>query len=205
MKNDSNASKKPTLKPQVFIIESLDPDDEGNGRMEGIVLANILRMDNKSPEYRYVRNKKQLEIALKEFEKTNFRYLHISAHGNNEELVLTDDTRIRFPDLATILKPYSYHRRMFISACCMVNEQLAAALFNKCELYSVIGPMDKVGFSEAALFWSTYYHLMFKKNAKNMSGENIADVLKKLSSLFDIEMRYFHKSTKSECKFIKRI
>ncbi|WP_105632199.1 hypothetical protein, partial [Cronobacter dublinensis] len=173
--------------------------------MEGIVLANILRMDNKSPEYRYVRNKKQLDVALDDFEKYNYRYLHISAHGNKEELALTDDTRISFPELATILKPYSYHRRIFISACCMVNEQLATALFSKCEFYSVIGPVDEVSFSEAALFWSTYYHLMFKMDKKNMSGKNIAVVLEKLSSLFDIEMKYFHKSNKNEGNFIKRI
>lgn len=205
MKDNHVISKRPTRKPQVFIIESLDPEDEGAGRMEGVVLANILRMDDKVPEYRYVRNKKQFKSALNEFGKSNYRYLHISAHGNKKQLALTDNTRISFPELATILKPYSYHRRLFISACSMVNEQLAADLFRECELYSIIGPVNEVGFSEAALLWSNYYHLMFKMNHKNMSGKDIATVLKDLSSLFDVKIQYFHKASSSENGFIQRV
>lgn len=32
---------------EVFIIESLDPDDEGNGRFEGSIVSRILRLQRK--------------------------------------------------------------------------------------------------------------------------------------------------------------
>ena len=41
----------------VFIIESLDPDDEGNGRFEGVFLGQMLRLHGKAPMYRYVHNR----------------------------------------------------------------------------------------------------------------------------------------------------
>ena len=37
-------AKSTFTKPDVFIIESLDPDDEGNGRFEGSIISNMLRL-----------------------------------------------------------------------------------------------------------------------------------------------------------------
>ena len=50
--------------PDVFIIESLDPDDEGNGRLEGVMLSNMLNFHEKKPKYRYVRTRKQFLEAV---------------------------------------------------------------------------------------------------------------------------------------------
>lgn len=54
-------------KLEVFIIESLDPDDEGNGRLEGCILSNFLRLHEKSLKYRYVRTKTEFKKVVAEF------------------------------------------------------------------------------------------------------------------------------------------
>lgn len=49
----------------VYIIESLDPDDEGNGRFEGIFLSHVLRLHGKNPLYKYVRTRAEFEKAIR--------------------------------------------------------------------------------------------------------------------------------------------
>lgn len=62
----------------VYIIESLDPDDEGNGRLEGVFLSHVLRLHGKNPKYKYVRTRDGFEKAVLAFGKSNYRYLHLS-------------------------------------------------------------------------------------------------------------------------------
>jgi hypothetical protein len=54
----------PTI-ADVFIIESLDPDDEGNGRFEGSSISHILRLHGKNPKYRYVRTRDDFQDAVR--------------------------------------------------------------------------------------------------------------------------------------------
>jgi hypothetical protein len=49
----------------VFMIESLDSDDEGNGRLEGVFLSHVLRLHGKNPKYKYVRTRREFEKVIK--------------------------------------------------------------------------------------------------------------------------------------------
>ncbi len=60
--------------PEVFIIETLDPDDEGNGRFDGGIISKILKLHGKTPKYRYVRTKKEFIKAVKKFGKSKYWY-----------------------------------------------------------------------------------------------------------------------------------
>lgn len=68
----------------MFIIESLDPDDEGYGRFEGSVIFSISRLHGKQPKYRYVRTREAFEKGV--FGSSQYRYLPISAHCDMEGL-----------------------------------------------------------------------------------------------------------------------
>lgn len=50
----------------------------------------------------------------------------------------------------------------------MTTEALARELLIDSGCYSVIGPRDKVYFSDAALLWSSFYHLAFKTDESKM-------------------------------------
>jgi len=60
---------------EVFIIESLHPENEGNGHFEGSIISQMLRLHGKLPKYRYVRTRKEFENAIKQFGKSKYRYL----------------------------------------------------------------------------------------------------------------------------------
>src|SRR4051812_7684564 len=77
--------------PEVFIIESLRFEDEEKGFFEGRILAEVLRMCGKSPEYFYFRTSAELVALAELFEKSKSRYLHISCHGTATEIETTLD------------------------------------------------------------------------------------------------------------------
>ncbi len=186
-------------KPEVFIIESLDPDDEGNGRIEGSIISHVLRLHGKNPVYRYVRTVEQLKTAVRDFGKSKYRYLHISAHANMEAMFTTNLEEINFKELANMLKPFFANRRLFVSACSMVNSNLAKEIIPQTGCYSIVGPREDIAFTDAAVVWLSIYHLMFSDNPNAMNHASLKRHLLNVSTLFGIELGYYSKS-----KILKR-
>jgi hypothetical protein len=184
-------------KPEVYVIESLDPDDEGNGRFEGAIIAKILSMHGKNCRYEYVRTRKAFEAAAKRFGRSRFRYLHVSSHGDPEGMCTTNQDEIDFYELGQILRPHLDDRRLFVSACELVHQDLASAVIPSSGCYSVIGPNEKIRFTDAAVLWSSLYHLMFTHNSDAMRRAELLRFLRSTSSLFRVSMSYFSRSTSS--------
>ncbi|HAD79226.1 MAG TPA: hypothetical protein DCF99_07205, partial [Flavobacteriaceae bacterium] len=184
-------------KPFVFIIESLEFEDEENKSFEGEIISKILNLSQIEHKYYYIRTKAEFEYLLQEFVELNYRYLHISCHGSKNSISTTLDN-INFKDLALILGDKLDRKRLFLSSCLSTNEKLADELLPITECFSIIGPDKKIYMDDAAIFWSSFYQVMFKKNPNAMNRENLESVLKDLKKLFKIPLRYFStsKSTK---------
>lgn len=185
-------------KPEVFIIESLDPDDEGNGRFEGSIISRILKLHGKMPKYRYVRTREEFEEAVAQFGRSKYRYLHISAHADSKGMCTTNQDEIDFDELATILNPHLKGRRLFLSACSMVHEKLAKNIIPESGCYSVVGPNEDILFTDAAILWSALYHLMFAHNMNSMKHSDLKKHLQNTSHMFEVDISYFSKSKKRD-------
>ena len=181
---------------EVFIIESLDPDDEGNGRFEGSIISRILRLHGKQPKYRYVRTREQFLKAVKQFGKSQYRYLHISAHADSDGMCTTNQDEIDFDELAEILAPHLSGRRLFVSACSMMHDDLAREVIPRSGCYSVVGPTEDVFFTDAAIVWSSIYHLMFSEDSDRMTHKHLKEKLTKVCELFQVRLGYYSKSKK---------
>src|ERR1700741_3625319 len=84
---------KPTdTVPEVFVLESLELNDEADERREGAVLAAVLKMCGKNPLYYYIRTKAELKFMAEEFTRSGYRYLHLSCHGGQTSLATTLDS-----------------------------------------------------------------------------------------------------------------
>lgn len=174
------------------IIESLRFRDEKLSWFEGRILSDILRLSRREidVDYIYIRTRKELTAALKRFSKSRNRYLHISSHGNEGEIGLTLDT-VPFEELGDELAPHMDEKRLFFSACQVVNEDLADVVMNQTGCRSVIGPRTEICFGDAALMWATFYHLMFRDpEAKAMKGGKIRWALRRVLA-FAEEFDYF--------------
>lgn len=175
----------------VFILETLHPDDEGNGRFEGGAVSHVLRLHNKTPLYRYVRTQKQFKSAILDFKKSKYRYLHISAHGDRAGLCTTNGEEISYADFADFLTPALKGKRLFLSACGMVHEDMAREVIPVTGCVSVVGPTEDIQFATAAVFWPAIYHLMFSHDNDRMTRKKLKENLHKASTLFETKIGYF--------------
>lgn len=183
--------------PKVFIIESLDFDDEQRNHYEGQLISQILNFARLDHQYHYIRTKTELEYFIGKFIESGYRYLHISCHGNNHSSGTTLDD-ISFKELSLMLAPALDKKRLFLSACSAVNAKLASAILSVTDCYSIIGPCDDINMDDAAIFWASFYHLVFKQDSETMKQETIRDTIEKLAELHEVSMKYYSSSEKAK-------
>jgi hypothetical protein len=187
-------------KPSVFIIESLRFQDEDSHYYEGQIISNILNFGDIEHKYYYIRTKAELIYLLEEFNTLNYRYLHISMHGNSNSLATTLDD-LPFKDFSFILQNCLDKKRLFVSACSVVNKSLATEIFGLTDCFSIIGPNKDINMDDAAIFWASFYHLMFKQSNMAMKREVLEATLKSLVKTHKIPISYFTSSKSSSANF----
>jgi hypothetical protein len=150
----------------------------------------MLQLSGSQPEYMYLRTRRELETALALFEASRFRYLHFSCHGRKNGIDLTLDS-LRFAELSELLNPLLERKRVFFSSCSVMNDKCAAALLPESGCLSLIGPSKPIYFDRAAIFWSAFYHLMLRDEARSMQRNHLQRTTGMLQFLFGVQMRYF--------------
>lgn len=174
----------------VFIIESMDTVNENNKKLDGYTLKKILDLCDIPCVYRYIRTKLELEKIIEEFEDSGYRFLHLSCHADNKGIALTYED-VNFDELDLMLGNYLYHRRLFLSACEVAVFELAEHFIPKYHCFSVIGTPDTIDYDKAAIFWSSFYYLIYSNDQKQMVQADILPTLLKVSRTFDVNLNYF--------------
>ena len=178
--------------PEVFIIESLHPDDP----KEGEIIDKILQMGERVPIYRYVHNREEFQLAIREFGERNYRYLHISSHGNPDFFGF-EFGEMYFNEFHGLIHNSLKDKRVFISACELVNHQdhlFANLLLRNTGCYSVIGSYEPISFDDAVMFWSNFYFLAYHEQINDhikFTRELVIQILRKLTGLYHLNMNYY--------------
>jgi hypothetical protein len=187
----------------LFVIESLDRDDENAGRYEGKILQDILKLSGIEIDYLYIRSQEELAWALGEFKKSKKRYLHFSCHGNNAQIWLTLGA-MNFDEFAAEVKPFVRDRRVTFSACKVGCDALAKHLIPETGCYSMIGPARTIDFGDSALMWACFFHLTFRDDdAKGLNREQIGKLLRSTHAMFGEKFHYFRPSATNKQGYIK--
>ena len=182
--------------PQVFIIESLDFDDEGEFRLEGKVLADVLAMCRKKPRYFYFRTAAELTVLADKFYQSGYRYLHLSCHGSNRSIHTTLDS-IPYAQFAEIFSGKLVNRRLFASACEVGNQRFSEVVGEQNKgMHSIAAPADAIRFDVAVAFWAAFYVKAFSINDSAMKAADITTVLRPLCALFDTRLHWSRYSNK---------
>jgi len=176
-------------KPEVYIIESLGLDDEAHLK-EGEIISRTLKLSGKMPIYRYIRTTKELEYFTNDFVKSNYRYLHISSHGNNNLISLTFNN-LDNNGFARIVANALNRKRLFLSSCGATTVELASKIFEGGTCVSIAGPARAIYFDDAAIFWSAFYHLMFKKEANRMRSKDVRAGMSVFGTALAEQFKYF--------------
>jgi hypothetical protein len=184
-------------KPYVFIIESLEFEDEEKGYFEGEIISKILNLSKIEHKYYYVRTKAEIEHLLDEFVRLNYRYLHISCHGSTDSISTTLDI-IKFEELSIMVADKLDRKRLFLSSCLSTNDNLADSILSITDCFSIIGPDKKIYMDDAAIFWASFYQIMFKRNPNAMKREKLESLLRELKALHKIPLKYYSTSHSSK-------
>lgn len=181
--------------PETFILESLNRDDENNGRLDGKVLYDVLRMQGKRPIYYYFRTQVELVKFADIFRDSGYRYLHLSCHGDEEKLEYTFG-QTDYSIFSNIFEKKLNNRRLFISGCSLGNRKLAESLFQKNGgMYSVTAPTKVVFFDQTTSFWPAFYYMMHAWDSANMKKYRLQHVLTKLTEVFEMPLAHYFKNT----------
>ena len=175
--------------PDVFIIESLKTKEEQHNK-EGEIIYRSLRMSGKMPIYHYVRTKRELEHFIAAFEKSRYRSLHISCHGNIDTFATTFDV-LDDAEMVSVLGSAIDKKRLFLSTCLAATSPFAAKLFKETGCISVAGPSGKIDFDDSAVLWTAFYHMMFKANPDLMKHGVVKMNLARAALMLNEEVRFF--------------
>lgn len=174
--------------PEIFIIESLNFEDERAERFEGKIISEILALSGKKCEYCYIRTKRELSTLLEHFASSRYRYLHLSCHGNKQAMFTTLDP-IPFSELGALIKPHLRKRRLFVSACSATNTALAEAIMPDSGCYSILGPDQDIYFGDAAVLWASFYHVMFSADSTAMKYKTIKAKAQEVSDMYRVRLK----------------
>ncbi len=173
----------------VFIIETLRLEDEKK-RQDGLIIKDILDLCEIPNDYYYIRTSHELIELIKEFENSEFRYLHISCHADSSQLEFTFEA-LFFYEVAEIIKDSIKGKRVFISACEASNFNFAKSIVSNNGCLSLIGSPNKINFDKSAVFWSSFYHLMKENDERRMGQPEIKEVLQSLVNIHGMPINYY--------------
>ena len=193
-KTTSSKNKRET-KATIWIVESLNFSDEDSHK-EGEIISRTLRLSGKKTNYTYVRTQQEFEAFIKEFGKSEHRYLHVSCHGSPTGF-WTTTKKIPAVEFAQMIAPNVSGRRVFLSTCLAGNSEFANELLLNSECLSVLAPVGEINFDDAAIFWTAFYHLMFKSSRTSMKRSVIEQHVVQCAGLVGQPFRLFYRDDKT--------
>jgi hypothetical protein len=158
----------------VHIIESPSANDLLDGRTEGRSLSEILNLAGTPYCYNLVTNLETFDIALNKrlldaFKKGKCQLapiLHLSMHGDENGIALTDDTVLSWDNLRELLTPLNNEMEGGLLICissCFGSNGIKMAMHDTDQpFWALVGNNSSVSWEDAAVAYVTFYHLFFK-------------------------------------------
>lgn len=162
----------------VYVIESPSAADLADGRTEGRSLCETFKLSGTSHEYRLTVNIEQFKRALdvtdlsspilRSIREGVAPIIHLSMHGNEECIQLTDGSCLGWQELYQVLKPLNDllpdGLLVTFSTCgggASIRMNMSEAADHK-PLYATVGSFASVPWSDALVAYTVFYHNWFK-------------------------------------------
>jgi hypothetical protein len=151
------------------IVESPSPDDIFYGQTEGSVLRETLRNAAFPVSYNIAVNQFKLSDALTLFRQQSqspgvLPILHLSMHGNEEGVKLTDGAFLHWQQLRHLLLPISKGKLLLCMSSCYGFSGCRMAMFadRLSPFLAIVGHRGKANLNDLAMGYSAFYHRLFK-------------------------------------------
>lgn len=192
-------------KPETFILESLEHEDEKQDRLDGKILYDVLKLHGKKPLYYYFRTQRELIEFAKIFRESGYRYLHLSCHGGDDIVQYTFGSS-SYNDFAGIFDKKLHNRRLFVSGCNLGNMAFANEIFAvNGGMYSVTAPTKKIYFHQSVSFWSAFYYMMHAWDSSMMKKKRLNQVLTQLATMFEMPLAHYFRDTSHGAAVVEQL
>lgn len=172
----------------VFLVESMSASDLYNGMLEAEAIAQILRLLHVEAVCRTVIDRKHLSKAIQESKRRETSVFHVSCHANDVGFALTADENLTWSDLSEIAEHRLENVVLCLSACEAGNVATAKAFQTLGAPPSyIVGPETDVGYAQACVAWSVFYHYLTKKG---ISRESMKIALSRMNQAVAGEFLY---------------
>lgn len=163
-----------TVNAFVYVIESPSPSDLLDGRTEGRSLCEALQLSNIDHSYHIAADRSTFERALAERlitacqQRPTLRpILHLSMHGGQDGIQLTDLDILSWNDLGKLLEPLMQVMQGGLLVCmstCYGGAGCRMAMFQgpNRPFWALVGNLAEADWSDAAVAYITFYHQFFK-------------------------------------------
>lgn len=157
----------------VHVIESPSNFDLLDGRTEGRILLEALRLGDIPVWYNLVTDREtfyaaladRLSEAVKQIGKPPT--IHLSVHGNEHGIALTNGEFINWSELRQALLPINHAIQSALLVCissCFGSSGCRMAMYESQPLpfFAIVGHDEKAFWSDAAIGFTTFYHHLTK-------------------------------------------
>jgi hypothetical protein len=173
----------------VFVAESVQSVDFYEGRTDGFAANELLKIQQVRTSYKIVFDKDHLARAIGDARAGDFQVLHISAHGDNRGISLTDGNFVTWLDLAELLTtfggvPNKAGRILVVSSCMGGYVGLSKALQKrKVAFRFLFGSTARagVGFTHSCLAWSILYNRLVELGSSRFDLAELRTTLDKIN------------------------
>ena len=172
---------------KIFIAESVTPQEFYDQDREGLVVEEIVRILGGRTVYKIVMNVTLLRKAISSASEREYEIFHLSCHGDEQGIQLTDRTDISWKELADLFQKEKTMPRALVLSSCVGGDSGIAHAFKKRRLRpSVIfgaearGKKDVLNFPGACISWPILYTELSRRG---MSPDVFKDAINKMNSV----------------------
>lgn len=155
----------------VHVIESPSSQDLLDGRTEGRVLIEALNLSEVPATYNLTTDRVTLDTAIGDRLRNAigwhqaFPVIHLSLHGNNEGIALTNGDFLSWHELREILLPINQALGSGLLVClssCYSASGCRMAMYENQPLpfFALVGHPESAAWSDSAIAFVTFYHRM---------------------------------------------
>jgi hypothetical protein len=150
-------------KYKVFIAESVFAQDFYKNNCEGQVVEAIARVLHWESEYKIAMNRKTLCSAIKAASEDGYDIFHLSCHGDEDGIQLTDETELSWDELAESFQDLEGTPEAFVLSSCVGGDAGVARAFRNHKLRPTVifGAEAKephlITFPGACISWPILY------------------------------------------------
>ena len=138
----------------VFIVESLNPKDFYERRLDGHAANEILKILDVTTEYRIAFTEKLVKRAIAAAAENECQVLHFSSHGDTSGIRLTNRTDISWAEFVDLIRPVAGKKKALVMATCGGGDkELTKALTAAVVVFGWVfgSTADTVTFSDSCL------------------------------------------------------